>query len=112
MQAKNTQTLQTIDYPTDKTLAKYGLTRNDFFVILERQGFVCPICGKVPTPSKKTGKRRWVVDHIHVRGFRDMPPEKKRTYVRGVTCWFDNHYFLAKGITAEKAERMVKYLNG
>lgn len=101
-----------IDYPTDRTLEKYGLTREDFYSILERQGFVCPICGMVPTPSKTTGKRRWVIEHVHVRGWKDMPPEKKRTYIRGITCWRDNYFFLSKGITAELAANIITYLNG
>lgn len=99
-----------IDYPSDATLKKYGLVRGDFAVILGSQNFVCPICGKVPNPSKKTGKRRWVIDHIHVKGWKTMPPETRKTYVRGITCWFCNRNYLAKAMTVEKAQNLVEYL--
>jgi hypothetical protein len=92
------------EYPTQKTLDKYGLTRLDQKMILEAQGGVCPICEKVPT----TG--RWVIDHHHVKGWKDMPPEKRKLYVRGITCWFCNRNYLAKAITPRKAENIKRYL--
>lgn len=100
----------TIAYPSPGTLHKYGLTLEDFKRILEAQGGVCPICGLTPKPSKRDGKIRWVIDHQHVKGWKNMPPEKRRKYVRGVCCWYDNRYFLSKGITAEKARNVIDYL--
>lgn len=100
----------TIAYPSPGTLNKYGLTLDDFKRIIEAQGGVCPICQKVPNPSKRDGKIRWVIDHQHVKGWKNMPPEKRRLYVRGVCCWYDNRYFLSKGITPEKARNMIEYL--
>lgn len=99
-----------IDYPSPATLKKYGITQEEFATILTLQGGVCPICGKVPNPSRKTGKRRWVIDHVHVKGWKNMPPEKRKTYIRGITDWFCNRNFLAKGITIEKAQNIVRYL--
>lgn len=92
------------EYPRDETLQKYGLTRADFKMWLEKQNYVCPICEKAPS----TG--RWVVDHKHAKGWKDMPPEKRKTFVRGVTCWFCNRNYLAKAITPRKAENIKKYL--
>ena len=96
--------------PTQKTLEKYGLTSADFMAMLEAQNFICPICGKTPNPSAKDGKIRFVVDHYHAKGWKKMPPEKRRLYVRGLLCWYDNRYFLSKGITREKAQAVNEYL--
>jgi hypothetical protein len=88
-----------------KTLQKYGLTEEDFNEILDRQGGVCPICKKAPS----TG--RWVIDHEHIKGYKKMPSQKRKQYVRGITCWFCNRYFLAKGLTKDKAKNVVTYLD-
>ncbi len=94
----------TISPPTKATLRKYGLSEEDWRRILDEQGGVCPICEKVPS----TG--RFVIDHFHARGFKKMSPEEKRACVRGLTCWFDNHSFLGRGITVAKARNVVAYL--
>lgn len=96
--------------PLPKTLAKYGLTEKDFLAILESQNGICPICHKIPNPSKRDGKIRFVIDHYHAKGYAKLPPEKRKAYVRGLVCWYDNRYFLSKGITAEKAKNITTYL--
>jgi len=90
--------------PTQKTLDKYGLSVEEWEAILDKQGGVCPICKKVPS----TG--RWVTDHYHIKGWKNLPPEKRKLYVRGILCWFCNHSYLGRGITLEKATNMVEYL--
>jgi hypothetical protein len=90
--------------PSKATLKKYGLTEDEWWGILHRQGDVCPICEKVPT----TG--RFVIDHEHVRGWKNMPDSARKRYVRGITCWFDNHSFLGRGITVQKSENVTRYL--
>jgi len=94
----------TISPPSPRTLAKYGLAADDWLAIIEQQGGVCPICKEVP--------KRWVTDHLHVKGYKQMPAEKKKLYVRGVTCWRCNHWYLGRGITIERAENVVGYLKG
>ena len=96
--------------PTEKTLEKYGLTERDFLEMLAAQDYKCPICGKTPNPSKRDGKIRFVVDHHHAKGWKKMPPERRKQYVRGLLCWYDNRYFLSKGITREKARAVGEYL--
>ena len=96
--------------PLPKTLEKYGLTEKDFLAILDSQGNVCPICGRVPNPSKRDGKIRFVIDHYHAKRYAKLPPKKRQAYVRGLVCWYDNRYFLSKGITAEKARNIITYL--
>jgi len=96
--------------PTQKTLDKYGLTESDFQQMLKAQDYKCPICKKTPNPSKKDGKIRFVVDHYHAKGWKKMQPEQRKTFVRGLLCWYDNRYFLSKGITREKAKAVDEYL--
>jgi hypothetical protein len=91
--------------PSQKTLDKYGLSAEQWMAILDGQGGVCAICKKVPSTFK------FVVDHEHFKGFDEMPAEKRRKFVRGVLCKFCNRFYLAKGITAEKARNMAKYLS-
>lgn len=109
-----------IQPPSKTTLAKYGFGCGpaalssdpwmDWMLMLADQGGVCPICGKVPSPSKKSGLVRMVIDHLHVRGWKAMPPEKRRQYVRGLTCWFCNATYLGRSITALKAVAVYHYL--
>ena len=109
-----------IQPPSKATLAKYGFgcgpaahdedSARDWLCMLMLQGNVCPICGKTPTPSKTSGLVRMVIDHLHVRGWKVMPPERRRQYVRGLTCWFCNATYLGRSITVAKAEAVVRYL--
>ncbi len=92
-------------YPTDETLEKYGLSRLDFKMLLESQNGICPVCEKVPS----TG--RWYIDHEHVKGWKNMPAEKRKLYVRGVLCYFCNRFYLAKAMTKVKAKNIIKYLD-
>jgi len=88
--------------PTKQTLAKYGLTEGDWLAHYALQGFRCGVCG--------ADRDRLVIDHEHVRGWKAMPDEERKLYVRGLTCWYCNHAYLGRGITVEKAEGVVNYL--
>lgn len=90
--------------PSKYTLSRYGLSLEEWQAILDRQGGVCPICGKIPS----TG--RWVVDHEHVKNWKNLPPEVRKSYVRGVLCWYDNRNILTRGVTIEKLKNAVAYL--
>lgn len=100
-----------LSVPTSATLKRYGLTLEDWREILDRQGGVCAICKKLPGPAKNTGKIRMVIDHEHVRGWKNMPPAKRKLYVRGLCCWWCNASYLGRSITAEKARNMAVYLD-
>lgn len=93
-----------IRVPSNSTLKKYGLTAKEWLDIVHEQGDCCPICKRVP-PSGSL-----VTDHFHVRGFKKMIPEEKKKYLRGITCGHCNRFYLAKGITVEKAKNLVLYL--
>lgn len=91
--------------PTQKTLARYGLSAGDWLDILERQGTVCAVCKRMP-PSG-----RLVVDHDHIKGWKKLPPEKRRLHVRGLLCWLPcNRYYVGRSITIERSESVTAYL--
>jgi hypothetical protein len=94
----------TIREPLPVTLKKYGLSLNEWKNILAEQGYRCPICKRVPS----SGMFR--TDHLHVQNYKKMSPEKKKLWVRGLPCVHCNRFFLAKGITVEKAQAVVDYL--
>ncbi len=90
--------------PSPNTLKKYGLSEEEWRAILERQGGVCFVCKKEPN------KGRLCIDHEHVKGWRKMPPAQRKGFVRGLLCWTDNHYALARGMTVERAMNVAQYL--
>lgn len=92
------------EYPTQRTLDKYGLTRLDVKAILERQNYQCPVCENTPSSGI------WNVDHDHVRGWSKMPPEKRKLHVRGLLCQFCNRFYLARRMTVKKAKNIITYL--
>jgi hypothetical protein len=99
-----------ISIPTRATLMKYGGTVIEWMAMVDNQHGACGVCGKVPSPNKRTGRVVLAIDHEHVKGWKTMPPEKRWIYVRGLVCWFCNHYYLGRGLTLAKAYGVVKYL--
>jgi hypothetical protein len=97
--------MTTVTLPTAATLKKYGFNADDFWTLWRQQGEKCPICEKVPT----TG--RVVFDHYHVKGWKAMNSAMRAAYVRGLTCWYCNHAYLGRGITAARARNVAKYLD-
>jgi hypothetical protein len=90
--------------PLKATLDKYGLSEDEWVEIFKQQGETCPIC------KKESSTGRYVTDHKHVKGWKKMPPEQRKLYVRGVTCWYCNHWVLSRGITIEKLQNAIDYL--
>lgn len=90
--------------PLPGTLKKYGLTADEWRTILYRQGGTCAVCRKVPANG------RLCTDHEHVKGWKKMPPEERKRYVRGMLCYLCNHWYVGRGITVVKAENVVAYL--
>jgi len=97
-------TVRGVRIPLAVTLAKYGCTVDHFLLLLEAQRWVCAICGQVPS----TG--RLVIDHHHRKGWKKLPPEERRQSIRGLVCWYENHAYLGRGITAEKSRAITAYL--
>jgi hypothetical protein len=90
--------------PSLGTLKKYGLTEEDWKAILDRQNGVCAICKKEPK------KGRLCVEHEHVKGWKYLPDEERKKYVRGLCCFMCNTQYLGRCLTIEKAKNVVKYL--
>lgn len=92
--------------PSEQTLAKYGLTGEEWlsFIPVIDGVRVCAICWKQP----QTG--RFVVDHKHVAGYALKSPEERKAYVRGVICTTCNHFNVSRYMTAVKAARTAAYL--
>jgi hypothetical protein len=90
--------------PVLSTVQKYGLTLEDWERMLDEQGGVCAVCQKVP----KTG--RLVVDHVHRRGYKLLPPEDRRKWVRGLCCTVCNHFVLTRYADALRHQQAAEYL--
>ena len=91
-----------MQHPRPETLKKYGLSLADWEEIYHLQGGLCPICKR--TLAKP------VVDHLHIRNWKRMKPEKRKLYIRGIPCNYCNRRRLAKGMTLEIARNIVDYL--
>lgn len=90
--------------PKQNTLKRYGLSASEWFAIARRQGFVCAVCRKLPENG------RLCTDHEHVKGWKRMPPDQRKRYVRGLLCYFCNHYYVGRAITVEKAANVLSFL--
>jgi hypothetical protein len=90
--------------PKAATLKKYGLSREEWLAILERQGGVCAICEKVPPNG------RLCTDHQHIPKWKKLPPAQRKVHVRGLLCAYCNLRLMRKGWTLKKLERGVEYM--
>lgn len=90
--------------PTDKTLAKYGLDLVSWGRLALAQKGVCGVCKGLP----KSGRLH--IDHFHIRGYKKLPPDQRRRYVRGLACFRCNSQFMRRGLTLELAKSVVDYL--
>lgn len=93
-----------VQTPSKATLKRYGLSEEEWKVMLDKQGGVCYVCQKEPT------KGRLCIDHEHVKGWKKLPDHERKLFVRGLLCWVCNHYYLGRGINIQKAENVVSYL--
>lgn len=65
---------------------RYGVTVERYQEMWDQQGGLCAVC-RDPDRGKY---RRLHVDHDHVDGYDDMPPEQKGQYVRALLCFSCN----------------------
>lgn len=89
--------------PRPATLKKYGLTLNEWKEIVCQQGYRCPICMNVLCKTTN-------IDHYHAKQWAKMSPERRKLFIRGVTCWYCNKNAMYKGITIDKVQRTLNYL--
>jgi Recombination endonuclease VII. len=90
--------------PSPATLKKYGLSEAEWRAHLDFQGGVCFVCELEPK------KGRLCIDHEHVKGWKKMPPEQRKRFVRGLLCWVCNSHYLFRGITVRRSQRVTEYL--
>lgn len=90
--------------PSINTLKKYGLNIAEWQIMADQQNHACAVCVQEPT------KGRLCIDHEHVKGWKKMPPEKRKLYVRGLLCWRCNTTFVGRGITVERSRGVTSYL--
>jgi hypothetical protein len=102
--SKRTGSGSPVKVPTEATLARYGLTQADWWILLRRQGSRCAVCGQTPSSG------RFHVDHEHLRGWKKLPPRFRRAYVRGLLCYFCNTMLARHAVTLDRARRLVAYL--
>jgi hypothetical protein len=97
--------LYPIQYPSTVTLKKYGLTLEEWLELYTREHGECHLCHRVFEPGKRIN-----VDHVHVRGWKDMPPEKRKTFIRGLLCYRCNRFVTMRGVTTELLIQGYHYL--
>lgn len=90
--------------PKPATLKKYGLSLTDWQAMADEQSHACFVCRQQPTQG------RLCIDHDHVRGWKRMPPDQRKRYVRGLLCFRCNTTFVGRGVTVERARGVVAYL--
>jgi len=70
---------QKLQEKANRLYRTYGITIDDWNYMAEDGCWIC---------KRKDG--RLCVDHIHVRKFKQMEPEDKQKYVRGILCFMCN----------------------
>lgn len=90
--------------PAPATLARYGMTAEEWLTLLADQGWICPIC------VRPAGELKLVTDHEHAAGWAKMKDKDKKTYTRGILCSFCNHRRVHSTISAEIAQRIADYI--
>jgi hypothetical protein len=88
--------------PAQRTLDTYGISQDEWIALLKAQDWVCPVC---------LGKdKKWNTDHEHVPGWKHMPPEERKKYVRGVLCFYCNHKRVHSRMPSDMAQRITDYI--
>jgi hypothetical protein len=91
--------------PSKATLQKYGLTLDEWQAMYDKYSGACHVCRRIPG-----GRGILAVDHEHVRGWKNLPPEERKKYLRGLACFQCNNKLLWKGITKERLRIAAQYL--
>jgi hypothetical protein len=94
-----------IPLPSAATLKKYGLTQQEWIEIYIGQSGQCGVCHKDFQPGKRIN-----VDHAHVRGWKQMAPESRKKYIRGLLCYTCNRFLTMRGVTSLKLIQGYNYM--
>lgn len=90
--------------PSSATLKKYGIGILEFSMMWSRQGGVCAVCKRLPASG------RLCIDHEHVKGWKKLPPEERKKFVRGLICFQCNRFIVGRWGTLPKLKNAVEYL--
>lgn len=90
--------------PKPPTLKRYGLSEAEWRLMADEQLEACFVCKQKPM------KGRLCIDHEHVKGWKQMPPDQRKLYVRGLLCFRCNTTFVGRGVTIERSQNVVLYL--
>lgn len=98
-----------INLPVKATLKKYGLSSGQWLELYEQGNGCCWIC-KRPFFDTDKKLRNSYIDHEHVKNYKNLPPEEKRKYIRGLLCFQCNRIMVQKSNTTLKLRAALKYL--
>ena len=87
--------------PSQATLKRYGLSKAEWKQMYKAQKGLCGVCQQ---------EKRLVIDHEHAPGWKGMPPEKRKLYVRALCCSSCNHWVLGYRVTARLHRLAAEYL--
>ena len=93
--------------PSRQTLRKYGISEQDYIKLYNKYGGRCHVCLRKQSPK---ATRALHVEHEHVKGWKDMPPEQRKQFIRGLSCYTCNRFRLTKGTTYKTAKNLLRYL--
>lgn len=84
----------------------YGITLDEYEAMLGEQNGLCRLCFGI-----SEGKNL-AVDHDHVAGYDELPPDEKRRLVRGLLCDACNRGIGLLRDDADLLRRAIAYLEG
>ncbi len=90
--------------PAPSTLAKYGMTAEEWLELLASQDWKCPIC------LRDAAELKLVTDHEHARGWKTMSGRERAKYTRGILCTYCNYRRVHSTISGEIAQRVANYI--
>lgn len=90
--------------PKKPTLDRYGLSYEEWRRMADEQGEACFVC------KQKPKKGRLCIDHEHVKNWKKMLPEHRKLFVRGLLCFRCNTTFVGRGVSIERSQQVVLYL--
>lgn len=92
--------------PSAPTLRKYGLSEEEWIKLYNKYGGRCHVCLRKP----KNPTRAMHIDHEHVLNWKELPPEKRKLYIRGLSCYACNRFRLTRGTNKKTAKNLLRYL--
>jgi hypothetical protein len=93
------------DIKNKRLLSTYGISLSLYKCLLDIQKNKCAICGNAPKNMSLN------VDHRHVPKYKKLPPEEKKTEVRGLLCFRCNKFLVGAVESYKNARQVLGKLN-